>query len=181
MHVDGALAGEVVEHVGVFGGDGGGGDLGRHRARSGHAGVGEAVVGAADGADQDGDGADGGAGNGARHRGRGRRRRRRRRRHCWAASSLSNWWLKSRILPLTVAGGERELLPVVDHDYFGGEAIGGGGHAAAKRGENDFLRGAGGLAGPGDQFAGFRAANPVGDVAFSRVTSAPRARISAAT
>ena len=61
-------------------------------------------------------------------------------------------------------GVERlELGPVVDDDDFGGDAFGGGGDAAAEGGENDLLRGAGGHAVPGEEGAGFSAADPMGD------------------
>ena len=65
VHGDGTLAGEVGEQVGVFGGDGGGGDFVDARGVHGHAGVGDAVVGSADGADEDGGGADAGSGDGS--------------------------------------------------------------------------------------------------------------------
>jgi hypothetical protein len=38
-----------------------------------------------------------------------------------------------------------EFVKIVDDDYFGGDAVDWGGSASAQRGENDFLRGAGGL------------------------------------
>jgi len=85
-------------------------------------------------------------------------------------------------LTLDGSGGKLVgLVEAVDYDDLGGEAVGRGGNAAAEGGENDFLRRVGGLAGPGGEGPGLFATDPVGTVVFSSWTSAPRARISAAT
>ena len=161
-----ALGGEIGEHVGVFSGDGGSGDFGDVGSVFGEAGVGEAVVGAANGADEDGDGSDGGTGDGA----------------CAAVDDsasvgfqafafgsefLVELVVEEQDFAIDCAGRERgELLPVADDDDFGIEAVGRRGHAAAERGEHYLLGGSGRLAGPGDDFGGFSAADPVGDFGF---------------
>ena len=156
MHADFALRGEVDDQVGVFGGDG----AGRDSCGKTESGVGKAVVGAADRADQSCDGAKIGCGFGSRSA---------------IADRLaiggecepgSGFLLVEELVEEDdfagnfVATEGLEFLEGVDRDYVGGEAVSGGGGAAAKSGENDLLRGAGNHAGILDEGGGFRLRGP---------------------
>ena len=161
---DRALAGEVLEQVGVFCGDGGGGNLGHAVGILGEAGMGKAKIRSPNRAHQHGHRARGGSGNGAS-----------------AAVDhppavgveaaalggqlLVEFVVEEQDLAFHRALGEGgKLLPVVHDDDLGGKAFRGRGHAAAQGGKDDFLGDAGRLTGPGNHFSRLQAAHPVRDL-----------------
>ena len=157
MHADFAFGGEMDDQVGVFGGDGRGGDS----CREAESGVREAIVGVAYGADQSGYCAQigGGFGSGSA-----------------IADGLAvggesksggslllveEFIEEDDLAGDFVATESLEFFESVDGNYVGGEAVGWGCRASAKGGEDNLLCGGGNHAGVLDQGGGFGAANPV--------------------
>ena len=159
MHANFAFSGEIDDQVGVFGGDGRGGDS----CGEAESGVGKAVVGTAYGADQScycteiggrfGSGStitDSLAVGGERQPGSG-------------LLFVEGFVEEDDLAGDFVATESLEFFERVDGHYVGGEAVGGGCRASAEGGEDNLLGGAGHHAGIIDQGGGFGAANPVRD------------------
>ena len=142
------------------------GIFGRLRVVHGHAGVGQAEIRAADGADEHGNRsvcrAKDGRGHAIDHRlAVGFKA------VALGGEALVELFVEEQNFAFDRIGAERlEVVEGVDDDDVGGESVGGRCDAAAEGGEDDLLRGVGRHPRPRDELAGLRSAHPVGDAGF---------------
>src|SRR5580704_826994 len=157
MHADLAFGGEVDDEVGVFGGNRTGGDSGRKA----EAGVREAIVGVADGANHSGDGAEVGCGFGSGSSaadsvprgGEG---------EAGGGFLLVENCIEEHDLAGNFIAAERgEFFKSADCDDLGGDAIRRCRGASAESGQDNLLRCPRNHAGILNQGCGFGTANPV--------------------
>ena len=123
MHADRTFSGEMRDQVSILGADSTGGNAGGIAV----SGVRQAVIGAADRADQCGYGSEFGGSLRDLFRGSQPFRGRRQTAKPALAFCLSNFWLNRTILPATRSRPSAfKLIEVVDDDYIGGDSIGAG-------------------------------------------------------